>query len=343
MSERIYKTDLIENDIYKGYYHIPDKEYLIINKLGDVRLVKDFSKPRYYISNGYIKIFNDNVHYLVCKTFLVKPESNDSKIFINHKNGIKTDNRLENLEWCTPKENLEHAYSTGLRNDNIHVLVKNLETNEITEHFSYGDCSRFYKISPSNVWHWTQPKQYGFIKLNKFIFIKKGQQWPNISLKDINKHHNGFPKEVVLIKANDNQTNSIYLFKSVNSISEHLKLNISGKALSKRLRTAKSKGCNHCFIDDYKLMLKKDFIETYKKQNISEEVKIDNFILKGNKLNPRKPLSIKTTNTDTGEIKIYESRQKLGEELGVSKDIVMRRIYKNQGMVLSNLHAEYIK
>jgi len=57
------------------------------------------------------KQMNKRVHKLVMKAF--KPEG--EKRFINHKDGVKTNNNIINLEWATPKENAQHCRANNLQ------------------------------------------------------------------------------------------------------------------------------------------------------------------------------------------------------------------------------------
>ena len=51
------------------------------------------------------------VHRMVALTFIDNP---DNKPYVNHINGNRSDNNVENLEWVTPSENTQHAVNTGL-------------------------------------------------------------------------------------------------------------------------------------------------------------------------------------------------------------------------------------
>lgn len=78
-------------------------------------------------SNSY------RVHRLVAQAFIPNPEG---KPEINHINGVKTDNRVENLEWCTRSENMLHAFATGLKKgmkgeENPYAKLTNAQAEEI--------------------------------------------------------------------------------------------------------------------------------------------------------------------------------------------------------------------
>ena len=86
---------------------------------GSLTLKGKIIKP--YITRGGYLIVNlykeskpnkFSIHRLVGIAFLKNKFNKDD---INHINGIKTDNRVENLEWCTRSENLYHAYNLDLK------------------------------------------------------------------------------------------------------------------------------------------------------------------------------------------------------------------------------------
>lgn len=91
----------------------------VIGKTGkELQLSTDRSGYKYVIMYINKKFRRAQVHQLVAQKYIPNP---DSKPCINHKDCIRDNNNVDNLEWCTYSENNHYAYEHGLRVDGVQV------------------------------------------------------------------------------------------------------------------------------------------------------------------------------------------------------------------------------
>lgn len=88
---------------------------IVAHRNGKLFLKKGKTRATSVSPNGYSTVSLGNgkskttryVHRMVAEAFIGPPTG--SRLQVNHINGVRNDNRAENLEWCTPKENMIHS------------------------------------------------------------------------------------------------------------------------------------------------------------------------------------------------------------------------------------------
>lgn len=137
-----------------GFCYIPMCSRYMISREGAVFDThrKRFLKATY--SQGYFKFelvgdlgrtHSPPRHRLLGIVFLTYPANVDT-MTINHINGVRGDDRLENLEWVTHAENIQHAVGMGLKESPIPVAVENLQNGVVDVVMSVRECSVRYGL-----------------------------------------------------------------------------------------------------------------------------------------------------------------------------------------------------
>lgn len=146
---------------YKGYYQV--------SNLGNVRSLIQWNGHRYIKRNkpyilsqsntttGYKKvelvkdgvIKSKKVHRLVAKAFIPRIKG---KNIINHKDGDPKNNCVDNLEWCTQSENIQHAYDIGLIKRKICEKKEKLITKDYLSKIRMEEIADKYGIEKNSIY-----------------------------------------------------------------------------------------------------------------------------------------------------------------------------------------------
>ena len=104
------KDQDVEIKEYNGYFVASNGK--IFNKRGrELKPASNLKGYKFVSFSHKGKTKNEMLHRVLAKCFIPNPNNYPQ---INHKDGNKSNNKLDNLEWCTPSQNVQHAWDNGL-------------------------------------------------------------------------------------------------------------------------------------------------------------------------------------------------------------------------------------
>lgn len=199
LQEKKMVRGLMRKEVFKKYF-----DYIVSNngkvvslkRKKQVLMKQCVNHKGYYFLSLYIN--NKKIHFFVHRLVAIVFIPNlENKKQINHKNGNKKDNRVENLEWSTGQENMQHAFKNGLIKGNKGEKNGRSKIKEKT-------ALKIKKMleTKSN----TEIKKELGVSIGTIIGIKSGNTWkhiPNTHLKSVVKKANGEKHPKAKLKEKD--------------------------------------------------------------------------------------------------------------------------------------------
>lgn len=191
-----YPDNGLECPTFPGYCYVPGYSNYVINQSGRLfNLLRSEEKTFSVGSHGYFEtsVVKDSggsqsigKHRLLALTFK-SYDRNVRKQQVNHIDHHRRNNALDNLEWVTPSQNVKAAIEFGKTTGRSNVVhLKNLRTSEVTTFPSIAACANHLNTTSSNVHRALETRDENkLILLQKYIAVRDGEQWPNVTVDDI--------------------------------------------------------------------------------------------------------------------------------------------------------------
>lgn len=188
-----------------GYTDVPGIPYFAVtedgrvwNKRSNIPCTISVQKSGYRtVAIGINKkTITHYVHRLVALTHIPIPSElvGIPNLEVNHKFGDKSKNGKDDLEWCTPKQNIRHAYSSGFYKGKklsdktknspvtpIAVEVRNILTDKVVVFPDISTCASIYGICRRRLARHLESDKAGLLTKNWCVFRKPSKEpWPHI-------------------------------------------------------------------------------------------------------------------------------------------------------------------
>lgn len=252
----------VESAEYPGFYYPKGIKGLLVSIDGKV-LCQDTKRLLNVTvgSHGYLNVKKTEqienkkvrltflIHRLVSFAFIDVPVKylsiKQNKIQVNHRDGNKLNNSIDNLEFCIAKENMRHAFSNSLIGIGKRVLVKDIRSCSIEEFPSIAACALKYEI-PSITLRRHLSSPFAGLKTKDWRVFKydDGKPWPFIDHK-LSTSDSLYLTSIVIAK--NESLNKTVFFSTIKLACERLGLDIISVKNSRQKNGVKHPYCGWVF------------------------------------------------------------------------------------------------